>query len=493
MTQQQTGVYLFGFTLLETFLVFFIKAESVEGQLAYNAFTVNAIAEFIKLCIAIKGSYDEGSIHNIQSMFHQKPFLLLRFFIPNLLYAINNNLFHYSIATLPILEFLFVKNIFQTLLTFLFHPYVSKQKLLGWQVVACILHFFSLIMASLTDIIKVAFSGTIVLSAVEQMIFLSAIYSVISVSASLAQENLMKEPCNSLMVVNTLNYSSGFAFQLMFLAGHHLMAPEESATIIRGFKSNFAILLLSCTMALAGTSVGFILKYYNNISKLIFSGVSLLLVNSITSYMTGDATINTLHVFGWLMSLLAAYLYHVNLSQPPQAVDYDMRMNTSVDLDDDAPLLNAEDNVQLVVKNSNDNDCETSSQINHHKEPQIPKQKSNNRKVKIGFLFFLISLLLFSVLTSKFEMNSLDKSIDDDENVYQTCSIFEVPYSDSRNNIRTVASYDIKYSNQYVFMDDFNGNAYISCSSGKVYLLGPDTVLAKSKVGFDQVCSCTAC
>jgi hypothetical protein len=469
-----TFIYPISYTLIDTFLVVFIKATSVAGHTSYNTVTINAITEFIKLCIAIYIAHNEGSLHTLKQVIKQ-PGLLFRFLIPNLMYAINNNLFHYSISALPPAVFVVAINAFRTVFTALLQPCVSNQALTGRQITACVLLVFSFVCASMPEVIKAAFNGTVKGSLFELLIYLSVIYSVISVSASLSQEKLLKDS-KSLMVANIVNYTIGIMFQLIAMIYQSIESPEED--LFRGLNV-FWIKMIPCLMALVGLSISYVLKYYDNIVKLICSSVSVLLVNSITSYISGDTFINIYFLVGWLLTLPATYLYYVKPTES-KSISSSSRDNKK----DDNNNNNNEDKLPLLgEKDVEQND--TNSEV---KQQQLSANKSNREKfglsAVVGFIF------VFSILTSTFEVETLkSKDLDSNHEVFNTCPIYEVPYSDSRSNMRVVNSYNAKYTHQFVHLDDFNGNVYASCP-GELSLLGPDTALARTKLGSDKVSIC---
>ncbi len=245
-------------------------------------------------------------------------------------------------------------------------------------------------------------------------------------------------------------------------------------------------------MALVGLSISFVLKYYDNIVKLLCSSVSVLLVNSITSYLSGNAFINVYFLVGWLLTLPATYLYYVKPSEA-KPIDKNSSSNNSNSSNNNMKSNRkesddfTEDKLPLLEKDVESN----KSAASKHPPSQSNSNSSNNsggssRREKFGLGAVLGFLLLFSVMSSTFEMESLEKDKSANSEVFNTCPIFEVPYSDSRSNLRVVSSYDMKYTHQFALLDDFNGNVYVSCPA-ELSILGPDTAVAKAKPDGDQV------
>jgi hypothetical protein len=464
-----TFIYPISYTLIDTFLVVFIKATSVGGKTSYNTVTINAITEFIKLCIAIYASHNEGSLHTLSDLVAQ-PGLMIKFLIPNLMYAINNNLFHYSVSALPPAVFVVAINAFRTVITALLQPCVSNQALTGRQILACVLLTLSFICASMPEVIKAAFNGTVKGSLFELLMYLSISYSLISVAASLSQEKLLKD-AKSLMTVNIINYSIGIIFQVIAMIYQRIENPEED--LFRGLNV-FWIKLIPCLMAVVGLSISFVLKYYDNIVKLICSSVSVLLVNSITCYLSGDTFINIYFLVGWLMTLPATYLYYVKPAEPVKPAATNAVKKEEEDDDDEADA----DKLPLLPEKDVEKNVEIAKPI----QSVQPLQRE-----RMGLMVFVgLFIFAFSILSSTFEIEMLETTKEVAHEQFNTCPIYEVPFSDSRSNMRVVNSYDMKYSHQFTHIDDFNGNVYVSCP-GELFLLGPDTAKARAAAEHEQV------
>lgn len=486
-------MYPISYTLIDTFLVVFIKATSSHGKTSYNTITVNAITEFIKLCIAIYIAHGEGSLHTLRNIVTD-PGLMIRFAIPNLLYAVNNNVFHYSIGALPPAVFVVAINAFRTLITAILQPCVSNQALTGRQIVACILLMLSFVFASLPEVIKVAFSGAIKGSILESLVYLASIYSIISVIASLAQEKLLKDS-KSLMVANIINYSIGITFQVSGMMYEKVTTPETD--LFRGLDV-FWVRAIPVLMALVGLSISYVLKYYDNIVKLLCSSVSVLLVNTITAMMAGDSMFNVYFLVGWLMTFPATYLYYIAPHAPSSSA-----------AKASAAVRNSAPNKPSDTSASEKDDEETQSLL----EPKTDSQKqpleiSSGKKADeakstnwfenmprdrmiIGGV--TTALIIFSVLTSTFDIETVEEKTtiptgytpyghyNGIESVEETCSLFEVPFDDSRSNLRAVESFHAKYGRQYTTVDFVNGDVFVTCPRD-VFVTGPDSAEFRSQL-----------
>lgn len=83
------------YVLLDTLLVVCIKLNTVKGHTSYNTVTANAFTECLKLCIATYAVFSEGSWSELLAI---NSSIIIPFGLSNLMYAVNNNLFHYSIG-----------------------------------------------------------------------------------------------------------------------------------------------------------------------------------------------------------------------------------------------------------------------------------------------------------------------------------------------------------------------------------------------------------
>jgi hypothetical protein len=480
-------IYPISYILIDTFLVVFIKATSIAGKTSYNTITANAITEFIKLCIAINIAKSEGSLHTLWPAV-KNPGLLIRFLIPNLMYALNNNLFHYSVGALPPAVFVVAINAFRTVFTAVLQPCVSNQALTFRQTIACFILVLSFICASLPEVIKAAYNGTVKGSIFESLIYLSTIYSIISVGASLSQEKLLKDS-KSLMVANIINYTIGLGFQLSGMAYEYYQNPAE-ADLFRGLDI-FWIKLIPCFMAVVGLSISYVLKYYDNIVKLLCSSISVLLVNTVTAYIAGESVINVFFLVGWLLTLPATYLYYIQPNPPKKIKDKDESnlptIRSSIEMTSKGANVDGEDDkAPLLSNDGSKNDIESSTAPSKGEDKTLNPNQSNglSSHEKYGISGIVGFVFIYSIMTSKFEIGSSGKGSNAALGLSDTtCSIFEVPNSDSRSNMKTVTAYEAKYSTQFVKIDSVTGNTYVSCpATDSLLTLGPDTPETVAKV-----------
>lgn len=488
--QLPTFVYPISYTLIDTFLVVFIKATSSHGKTSYNTITVNAITEFIKLCIAIYIAHGEGSLHTLRSIVTD-PGLMIRFAIPNLLYAVNNNVFHYSIGALPPAVFVVAINAFRTVITAILQPCVSNQALTGRQIIACMLLMLSFVFASLPEVIKVAFSGAIKGSILESLVYLASIYSIISVIASLAQEKLLKDS-KSLMVANIINYSIGITFQVSGMMYEKVTTPDTD--LFRGLDV-FWVRAIPVLMALVGLSISYVLKYYDNIVKLLCSSVSVLLVNTITAMLAGDSMFNVYFLVGWLMTFPATYLYYI-APQAPSNSTSKASQHTAPSKSNDASASEKDDEeTQSLLEPKTDSqkqplEISSGKKSDEGKSSNWFEHMPRDRMIIGGVT---TALIIFSVLTSTFDIEAVEEKttvstgytpyghFSGIESVEETCSLFEVPFEDSRSNLRVVESFHAKYGRQYTTVDYVNGDVFVTCPRD-IFVTGPDSAEFRSQL-----------
>ena len=427
-----TNTYHVVYVLVETLLVILIKLNSIDGTTSYNPVTLNLIAEIIKLTIALYISKTERSLYSLRNV-DCKSFIC--FAVPNLMYAFNNNLYHYSIGLLPPAVYIVTINIFRTILTGLLQPLVSYQPLSRYEILACIFLFSGFIFTSLPEIIRAAFNNVLSSSVFTSLIYLSSIYSVISVSASLTQEKLLKNS-KSVMAANVLNYSIGVIFQTAILIYSKKSHPDLS--LVRGLN-NFWIQLIPILMASSGLSVSLILRYSNNIVKLVCSSFSLLLFNSITSFFGGVGFYNLSVILGWFLTILAT-------------ITYSKKVNVGVDSIDD-------------------------------KKAQSTEQNKKSNSFEIYPAIFISVILFISFLNSSLELKIIDtpQLITDSE-----CKIFEDSEGKAKN-LREVRSFESNYNIQFAWINKEDGNIYVMCKS-KLSIIGPETIsYKKSHSNYDEV------
>lgn len=148
-------IYPVGYVVLDTVLVLSIRYSTLDGKLPYRTASINALAEFLKLCTAMCVTFWEGGISELFRA-STKARTVLLFLLPNLAYAINNNLFHVGVGAGNPAMFVLTINCFRTIGTSLLQPFVSgipvtpRQHLACWFLVLSFLSRFAIVTAYLT-------------------------------------------------------------------------------------------------------------------------------------------------------------------------------------------------------------------------------------------------------------------------------------------------------------------------------------------------------
>ena len=302
------------YIVLDTLLVLFIRFSTVDGKLPYNTASMNALAEGVKLAMALSITYLEGSLGELYA-YSGKLSTILLFLLPNLAYAVNNNLFHYGIGACSPAMFVLTINCFRTIGTSMLQHFVSGSPLSSRQKLACtllVLSFFASSWEPISLVISTkgsSFFG----SEFATLIYFSVAYSFISVLASLSQERLLKDS-KTVMGANVFNYSIGLGLQIvgmLHLRQNKLSDGGENGngswSLFHGLDT-LQLQSIPLIMALSGLSISLILRHFDNVVKLICSSMAVLCIHTISSYYASEK-IQALFILGWLLSFGAAYLY----------------------------------------------------------------------------------------------------------------------------------------------------------------------------------------
>ena len=301
------------YIIVETCMVVFIKLASVNEKIGYDPLFINLIAELIKLSFAIWIAYDEQELKGLRSI---SGCMALKFGVSNLLYAVNNNLFHLFMSWLNPAVFAVAINCFRTILTSALQQYISGP-LTAQKYAACLCLLISFLATSIPDIMKASpqnIPNNSHLYNFWLMIGCAVLYSSISTCASLWQEKMLKESPN-LMVANIINYSVGASFQLLGVMYH----IHKGINVTRGLAAPMTQ-SIPFFMALSGISISLILRHFDNIVKLICSSVCVLFIHVIVKILKedGKGIFNIPFLCGWLFTIPAAYLYNAVPDKTPR-------------------------------------------------------------------------------------------------------------------------------------------------------------------------------
>jgi hypothetical protein len=419
------ALYPINYILLDSFLVIFIKFTSVNGHNLYNSVTTNAIAELIKLSIAFyfyMGEKD-GSIENIKKQLNWKVISL--FLAPNIIYAINNNLFHYSVGALPPALFVVSINAIRTILTAALQHFVSGKTISNIQIFACFLLVLAFIFTSLPDIVAVAVRGSFSGSNFSKLLYLTTLYSTLSVAASLLAEKLLKDS-TTVMSANIFNYSIGFVLQCSAMC---YVKVTSDTSLFTGFNI-FWIQLIPIFMALLGLSISFLLRAYDNIVKLMCSSIALLVIHTTTSIMSNEPVFSFSFICGWITSCLAVYFYN-------------KKPNASISL-----IKKVDEEIEIVAP----------------KPPLIEKSKI---LLFMGFGLFLS--LCFSEFYIPKALSVIGNANDNG------CPLYEVGADDKSSSMSLIHTKTATDSKQFSFIDPKTGILSVHCP-GNLYYTHADSL-----------------
>jgi len=360
---------------------------------------------------------------------------------------------------------------------------------------------------------QVVSTGTLQGSRLAVLLYLSVLYSSISVTASLSQEKLLKD-AKTVMSANIINYAIGFSFQLGALLYY------KSATIHSFDYYVFAgfdvpgIRLIPILMALSGLSISLVLRYFDNIVKLICSSIAILFVHVITSVQQGLPLFNIPVIFGWFIASTAAYLY-TNAPQSAATLatgsssvpKLEPSLHFSVDTDDEdnrapqsVPLKREKTPVKLVNRNGEtggkDLADKLSKDLSRHSSSspwsaysdavwRLLSSGANNVRMRAAvFLLFgvvVLRLQMSSVsLYSVFSGDGAESSAVDGGSDF--CFRPVVGPQDPRNNMQAVPEYTIRNGKHFAWYDIPSARHIVECPKG-LYALGPD---GDTREGWDQ-------
>ena len=138
------------YLLFEFTSVVLIKAAAEEnGEPGYNTASINLITECIKLCLALYFTIREGSLPELRKTSRH---VVISFGVSNMMYALNNNIYHISMSWFNPALFALAINCLRTMLTSGMQQFVSGQKLTRDKVIACILLVIGFLVSGVPDI-----------------------------------------------------------------------------------------------------------------------------------------------------------------------------------------------------------------------------------------------------------------------------------------------------------------------------------------------------
>jgi len=224
-----------------------------------------------------------------------------------------------------------------------------------------------------------------------------------------------------------------------------------SIPMFRGFD-NICVRLIPVIMTLSGLSISLVLRYFDNIVKLMCSSVCVLVVNMVIASITGGKLFSPTFLFGWMLTIPATYLYNV------------------------APSTE-KDSTEVITSNS----LSTKSQS---LPVTVTEKKVFSRKI-IGLVVLAVLVLCFVRYTlhevdlvalanrKASTTSNRSTSITQDGNS-SICNLVEIPMDGPSSNLHSIKSFTAQYGKQFVYVDHSTSKLYVDCPMSKVKVLGAD-------------------
>ena len=257
-----------------------VTASKVEGHYAYISETVPLLAECFKACLAFTFLAKEfGSRETLKRLgaAFKKPTTVL-FSIPALLYLINNNLVFVALMYLDPAEYQILANL-KIVSTALLMRCMLSRKLndIQWSAVILLLIGSSMTrLGSCGESQEITAMGLIIMSVVSLFSGLAGVYS----------EKLLKQNPQHLHVQNLQLYTYGIianALSLFYRQGDRISSE--------GFFVGYSplIFFVVINQACMGFVVSFVMKYADNLIKLMAGAMSMLLAAIISAWLFGTS------------------------------------------------------------------------------------------------------------------------------------------------------------------------------------------------------------
>eukprot|EP01034_Spumella_vulgaris_P026305 gene26305-32869_t len=253
----------------------------------------------------------------------------------------------------------------------------------------------------------------------------------------------------------------------------YFKARSPNEAMFRGFDI-FWIQLIPVFMACSGISISFVLKYFDNIVKLLCSSIAVLLVHTVTAFMSGGEMFDICFICGWLLTMPAAYLYYVT---PPSAAVTPVAQQTQA--------------YQQVPTQQDDNakqDKSTGIEAQETKKDGTKTSTSTLNRTSLRITTVIAVLLVVSIYNSSFNLPSSVKKSDNAQllspyhissgdstvSFHDSCPLFEVPYDDDKSHLKNLVVSTIHSGVQFSHVNAVKDTLELNCPTDFVYILHPD-------------------
>jgi len=254
------------------------------------------------------------------------------------------------------------------------------------------------------------------------------------------------------MTSKVKNYSNCSKLQISTMIYYN---TTTQVAMFKGFD-NFWIQIIPIIMTLSGLSIGLVLRYFDNIVKLISSSLCVLIVHVVTAFITGKPILNVPFLFGWCLTIPATYMYNA------------------------APSSNSSNTVSKGTTSS------SSLPVTNESNPlSVFNGSTNSRfymRVMIGVVIAVLHVY-YSLHYSSFEWGfnevSRKSSTVPTQSVHingqnAICNLFEVSIDDPRSNLHSLKTFTAEFGTTFVHVDDNTLKLYVDCPLSMVKVISAD-------------------
>ncbi|XP_059091463.1 uncharacterized protein LOC131886999 isoform X2 [Tigriopus californicus] len=286
-----------------------------EGIYPLPQTAIVVLVEVIKLLVTIiraKGSIPSLSITSLKSS--------LRFLLPGMLYALNNNIYFFGLTMVPPPIWLILCSM-RTAITASIYKFFLKRPLTSWQFIGALLIVMSIVIAKIPDIL----GKSLVVNSVPLLaIGLAMIASTNSVCAAVYTESLFKSgggiKGESFLDQQFWLYSYGIIISIVvhIIPNPYYGISQYLRDVERMSGAVFSFFLVALLVSsIGGLVVASILKYLDNIVKEYSGSVANVLTAIVCAYLFPDKfEFNIFIVISLICLFVGIYLYENMKAEP---------------------------------------------------------------------------------------------------------------------------------------------------------------------------------
>jgi len=231
----------------------------------------------------------------------------LKFLIPSIFYAVNNNIYYVGLMYVPPPIWIILCS-FRTVITATLYKFILKRNISKWQYIGALCIVASIIVAKLDDVLTKSSN-----SIPSVAILLAAVASCISVAAALFTESLFKNSGENFLDQQFWLYVYGFFVSTMVhVLSSKNVGPMEAFSSLGDVSREVIVLLVMALVfsSIGGLVVASILKRLDNIVK-EYSGATANMVTALLcSFLFPEKFTFTLFIFfAMVLLFLGIYLY----------------------------------------------------------------------------------------------------------------------------------------------------------------------------------------